>query len=349
MNNWWGESPDECYWCEVTDRNDLGADLKAPKLNKTGGEYWGYSLIQNVRQGDIVFHYSTKEKAFIGVSIAGDPVEERPIKWKSHGASGRKDDQPPSAQPGWWRPLYGFSQNSVPLTLTELNNEVEIEWIKSWQATKEGEGNGPARVPFQCRSDGLRGGQGYLFKMPKDFVSRWKKLDDFASCVSELHEKLGELATSQAFVSKDKSTNFSPKDEGEYLAEIRAGKQRRTRNHEKLVRVVGEYLQGAGAEVSTPHPIDLLMTKPMVIIFEAKTTHSRTPLHAIREAVGQLHEYRKFVGPSDSQLAILLDQAPDSIVQRYVEKDLGLILLWWDVDKLKGTRAIEIAKGTLTK
>lgn len=33
---WWIDDPTELYWCEITDRDDLGADLKCPVANGTG-------------------------------------------------------------------------------------------------------------------------------------------------------------------------------------------------------------------------------------------------------------------------------------------------------------------------
>ena len=291
MEHWWEDSPDERYWCEVTDRIDVGENLKAPTLNDADAEYWGYSLIRLVHSGDIVFHYSTNTKAFVGVSVAGDPVEDRPIIWRAHGYFGASATTPASPRPGWWRPLYGFTEANEPLELSEPNNATEVGWITDWRNAKEGEGNGKAKIPFQLRRGGLRGGQGYLFKMPQEFVARWAKLETLAASVSSLHESLGERPTPTPDPGSVGPTGFRPKNEGDYEADIRGGKQRRTRGHEKLVRLVGEWFKKEGATMSTPHPVDLLMSHPSVVIFEAKTTHARTVLNAVREAVPSLPTY----------------------------------------------------------
>jgi hypothetical protein len=65
MADWWRGHPDESYWCEITDRPDIGADLKCPQTNEAGAAYRSYSLINEVKPGEIVFHYSTREKALI--------------------------------------------------------------------------------------------------------------------------------------------------------------------------------------------------------------------------------------------------------------------------------------------
>ncbi len=67
MPNWWDGRSNERYWCEVTDRADVGSDLKAPQKNEADADYWSYSLIEEVVPGDVVFHYSTRDKAFSGL------------------------------------------------------------------------------------------------------------------------------------------------------------------------------------------------------------------------------------------------------------------------------------------
>jgi len=79
MPDWWEDDPREQYWCEISDRPDPGADLKCPKTRENGGTDWSYDLVLQAQPGDIVFHYSTGLKAFIGASVAGGPVEARDI------------------------------------------------------------------------------------------------------------------------------------------------------------------------------------------------------------------------------------------------------------------------------
>lgn len=44
------DEDDEPLWCEVTDRQDLGADLKCPQTNEAGKAQWTYSLIQEEKE-----------------------------------------------------------------------------------------------------------------------------------------------------------------------------------------------------------------------------------------------------------------------------------------------------------
>src|SRR5438128_1797615 len=109
MGDWWDGLPTERYWCEGTDRLDVGTDLWCPQRDESGKPYWYYSLIHAIAPGDIVFHYSTTRKAFVGASVAGGPVEERLRVWAPHGTVGVKKKGPRPARPCWWRPLYGYA------------------------------------------------------------------------------------------------------------------------------------------------------------------------------------------------------------------------------------------------
>ena len=51
-------------------------------------------------------------------------------------------------------------------------------------------------------------------------------------------------------------------------------------------------------------------------------------LLAVRAAVGQLLEYRKFIGPKESALCILLDGDPGKALVEYVENDLQILIVW---------------------
>jgi len=94
MNRWWVDRPEERYWLEVTDRADLGVDLRAPLVADDGNPSWSYSLVREVAAGDTVFHYSSPDGAIVGISRAtGDPWEEELIR-----ANPRTTASPPGIQ-----------------------------------------------------------------------------------------------------------------------------------------------------------------------------------------------------------------------------------------------------------
>jgi hypothetical protein len=104
---WWDGDPTERFWYEISARPDTGADLKCPQRDDSNKVQWSYDLIRHTWPGDIVFHYSTTRQAFIGVSVAGGPLEERDISWGAGHSASRRDAESP-ARPGWRLPVYGY-------------------------------------------------------------------------------------------------------------------------------------------------------------------------------------------------------------------------------------------------
>lgn len=334
VTRWWSGDPTESYWCEITDRDDIGGDLKCPQRRENGAVDWSYSLVTEIVPADIVFHYSTAAAAFVGASVAGGPLEERSIGWRPKGTSGRANLDDRARRPGWWLPLFSYRAAVDPLTLRELQRPAERGWIKEW--TESMRERGSVASPFQLYGattdrPSLRAAQGYLAKMPRLFVERWPQLASMADALAVQQADMENgLDREPRIVTRDGTSAFAPKSDTDYIATIRGGVQRRSRSHERLVRLAGEALQRAGAIVSTPHPIDLLVTTPLPIIVEAKTVGSGAVGHAVRQAVGQLHEYRYFIGPREAALCVLVDAEPGIELQEYVEGELGLLLLWHD-------------------
>src|SRR5262249_50812667 len=161
---------------------------------------------------------------------------------------------------------------------------------------------------------------GYLAKMPREFVERWANLSDLVETLSGTQEELTTLG--EVYPSADEiapTGTFKPKSEEDYVAIIKASVQRRSRSHERLVRLAGEFFVARGEKGITPHPLDLVMTKPASVIFEAKPVSRFGPLFAIRQAIGQLFEYRRFIGPRQAMVCILLDAKPEDHLVDYVE------------------------------
>jgi hypothetical protein len=148
--------------------------LKCATTNETGKAYWSYEFIRLIRPGDILFHYATPSKAITAASIAGGPLEDRPITWTPKGTAGRSKRFDREPRPGWWLPLYGFRVLPSPLLLARLNQPEETKWIEDWVSANEV--NGTLYTPIQRYPGALRSAQGYLTKMPCDWVNHWTEL-----------------------------------------------------------------------------------------------------------------------------------------------------------------------------
>jgi hypothetical protein len=67
MAGWWENAPDQIYWLENTDREDLGTNLKAPQTDDTGKANWRYALLRELKQGDVVYHFHKPEGAIVAL------------------------------------------------------------------------------------------------------------------------------------------------------------------------------------------------------------------------------------------------------------------------------------------
>lgn len=102
---------------------------------------------------------------------------------------------------------------------------------------------------------------------------------------------------------------FAPKDSSDYLihALTYTDPQVRRRNHERLVEDFGHWARGRGFTAATNvHPIDLVLLTPDVeIITEVKVLDTAHPAGGVRESIGQLFEYRKFLRAATPEAPLL--------------------------------------------
>jgi hypothetical protein len=113
LNTWWDGDPDQRYWMEITDREDLGGPLKSPKLPRLT---WGYDLVSQVQPGDHVLHWWTRGGArrLAGWSEVTEHATVVPeYTWiPRHGES--------RTTAGWQADLGGFHAFSPPVTSSQL-------------------------------------------------------------------------------------------------------------------------------------------------------------------------------------------------------------------------------------
>jgi len=169
INEWWIDNPEERYWMEITDRENLGANLIAPTLGENDREIWHYSLVSHVRPGDVVFHWwsrSDRTASIVGYStVSGDWFPSR-IKWETHtpNTSGAR------IGPAFEAPLTDFTELEAEITLEDLRAQ-EGKLGKIHDALKLAVG-GAVYFPWAfSEKRPLRTTQGYLVKMPASVVA----------------------------------------------------------------------------------------------------------------------------------------------------------------------------------
>lgn len=161
---------------EVTDREDLGSDLRAPKSDRNGKPKWHYELVRKVQPGDIVFHWHRTfhgSPAIVGWSRAIGPLETIYAPWSPR----TSPQQAPAAIVENWRmPLGNTHLLDRPITrevlLTARNQIVSLE------DQLKGDVPGFRYYPFIRYGGSLRAQQAYLTKFPRELLSILGPLGD---------------------------------------------------------------------------------------------------------------------------------------------------------------------------
>ncbi|MCQ8194097.1 MrcB family domain-containing protein [Streptomyces rugosispiralis] len=135
---------------------------------------------------------------------------------------------------------------------------------------------------------------------------------------------------------------FRPKDGSDYYVLIRQRKIKKSRSHEVLVRLFGEYIEERGfVPITTKmHPKDIVLRRDGVEwLVEAKTVKRGNPTKAVREALGQLYEYSHFLyeeqGKGEPFLLALFTEDIKAYAP-YLEKR-GIASIWKTVDGWAGS------------
>lgn len=166
---WWHLRNEERYWLEVTDRPDIGVNLKAPRTNEKGKDFWSYSFIQEVKPGDLIFHYDKNLQAIVARSVATGRTWTDLITWGARGTYARAAGIEPHLRDGHYLGLEGYSPLEVPVTLDEIRTAATL--IDERLSEIQKQIPVPLYFPFERGNRRkLRPLQGYLFKLPAFFL-----------------------------------------------------------------------------------------------------------------------------------------------------------------------------------
>jgi Domain of unknown function (DUF3883) len=160
---------------EITRRDDIGADLKAPSAARGGVSTASYVLVPLVRPGDVVVHYDSRQEAIVGISVAASVAEPAPIYWVSRGGYARRAGELPRWLQGLRVALDQYRQLEPPVTLADirLHKDALLALRQRIQAGADGQ---PIYFPWIPYRDTLRTFQSYLVKMPREAISLFPQL-----------------------------------------------------------------------------------------------------------------------------------------------------------------------------
>lgn len=159
-----------------------------------------------------------------------------------------------------------------------------------------------------------------------------------------LKQTPGKFSTPARSDRKHPEPVFAPKSSDDYetAAKSYVEPQRRQRKHERLVRDFGEFAKSQGFVPATNHhPIDLTLYTDAddELIVEVKILNDKHPAGGVRESIGQLFEYRKFLRPEAPQtpLVVVYDWYPNLAFVDLLQ-DLDIAACWQTPNGFSGTK-----------
>jgi hypothetical protein len=172
IHEWWAAELNQRFWMEITDRDDLGADLFAPTADGSGKPYWGYELITYVQPGDVVFHWHKSlagEPAIVGWSRATGAYEDTDISWQAHGSVGRSKGSS-NPRPAWRMPLLNYTALPDPVLISDVRAK-DAKLRKTLADLEARYPTGSLYFPFGFSDKReLRAQQTYFVKMPREVL-----------------------------------------------------------------------------------------------------------------------------------------------------------------------------------
>jgi hypothetical protein len=298
INRWWDGRPAERYWVEITDRPDIGADLKAPKTTDQGSETWGYSLTVEPQADDIVLHYSTPRMEIVGFSRTTGVVQDIELSWAPRSASGRRLDEP-IPRPAWRHLLRGYRELHPPVTLAHVRaseREVRLVLQRLRQSAR-----GALYFPFAL-SDlrSIRTAQTYLAKFPAGLVEIFPTLSEELAWVEipMAQTAAGAIdagpSLGRPYITADETTTTI---EWEPFSVDPSLVDRGTRGHALTQNALSAAVRRAGHEVLSPGPHDprfdlAWRAGDRVYVCEVKSLTSNNEERQLRLGLGQVLRYR---------------------------------------------------------
>ncbi len=123
--------------------------------------------------------------------------------------------------------------------------------------------------------------------------------------------------------------HFKPKDDSDYVANVKGRKLYKRRQHETLLAAYVEWITDQGFGASSPHPVDLLLkSKGDLWLVEAKVLYRGNATIAVRGVIGQVFTYSHFLYPTnDPHLVGLFSEEIGDAYVGLLEK-LGIMSVW---------------------
>jgi hypothetical protein len=328
FNRWWEELSAERYWLEITDRTDLGVDLNAPQTGRDGKPVWHYSLLNEVRDGDIVFHYHKEagEGAITAWSRASGRPWEDAVSWAPHAGVATE----PILQEGWRLALEGFHPIQPAVSLSDIREAETL--IRVVEAELAAGFDSPLYTPFEMGDRITRPKQAYLAKLPSAYLDIFPQLAVETGVAAEafpvgVDEPLGE-----EYRRPDESVMVAtsdPFDRDPSLVE------RALRSHASTQNALADFLAAAGQAPRSPKAsepnYDLAWDESdCTFVVEVKSLSAANEERQLRLALGQVLRYAFLLTLDgvDVKPVVVVSREPDDSSWIEVLDTQGVLLAW---------------------
>lgn len=340
IHDWWTKKPAECVWLEVTGRTDIGINLKAPQTNEHGLDFWSYSLLKYVHEGDVIFHYDRNEQAIVARSIATGKFWIDSIVWAARGALAREAGIRPHTRPGWYVGLEDHQRLKNPLELETIRMfQKELYTQMSQLITEVGS---PLYFPFEMgKKRPMRPMQGYLFKLPLFFVMLFdESLDEDAFGKNVISDKKGNGDFGVDYRMADEQTSVGECDPFSVDPAI---VERGLHGHAATQNALADFLINEQLTPLSPGPdepsYDLAWKiDDEIWIAEIKSITNSNEEKQLRLGLGQLLRYCQLLQIKGKTHGILaIERAPSDQTWVALCESHNILLIWPEVfsEKIK--------------
>ncbi len=345
LHRWWANDPDEIYWIEITDRSDLGVDLNAPQRDEASGETPGYSLIQEIADGDIVFHYHRPNNhdrdGIVAWSRATGDIWSDQVRWRSHAPHAR-GLQRPYLRPGWRRRIIDFTKIDPVITRAELQ-ELREE-ILEVRRIIEAEYGTPIYFPFyDYGGRELRFNQFYIAKVPKALLAVIPRLamvvgDAIPACMPTItYPRPSELQTTIRIADDYRLAREEEQESrsiGLRLIDLSAI-DRGTNAHARTQNSLAEYLRSKGLRPLSAQPgrlqFDLAWRDANIaFVAEVKSLSGTNEEQQLRLGLGQVLRYAHLLRRSESQVhpVLVVERKPSDESWIALCRSINVTIVW---------------------
>jgi hypothetical protein len=335
IHSWWKSDNNERFWLEVTRRSDIGANLKAPQAAENGQSHWSYSLIKELRPGDVVFHYDGNAQQIVASSrVVGEHWEDE-VLWAARGTSARTAGIEPHTRPGWYLGLERFNRINPAVTLDDVRVHKSV--IKGLIDDLQTSFGSPLYFPFEVSDRPMRPLQGYLFKMPSPIVGL---LGLDATLDVRVHEvqDIPNAGTVDEYRRADEAASVAERDAFSIDPSL---VERGVRGHARTQNQVADFLVGLGIIPRSPSVLEpnfdiAWQALERHYVAEVKSLTHQNEEKQLRLGLGQVLRFAHAMRALNACPVLIVERSPRDTTWIELCSSLGVIMIWPEMLEGKG-------------